>query len=384
MRKFAFLLWPILTGILAAIVILKQFPNLFGQPGQLVEFIETATPLKRNNTLNEGPVSYASAFDNAAPAVVNIYSHKQITNTPNPLHQDPMMQRYYDHPSENNQRRIQSSLGSGVIVSPQGYIATNHHVIANADSIIVALQDGRESVANLVGTDPETDLAVLHVELNNLPSITLANSDSVKTGDVAFAIGNPYGVGQAMTMGIVSAVGRNSLGLNTYENFIQTDAAINPGNSGGALINARGELMGINTAIFTKSGSYQGLGFAIPSNIVKQVTQNMILYGRVIRGWLGIEAQELTHKLAESFNVQQTRGLIVAGVFNGSPAALAGVQAGDIISRINGQATFARREAMDQIARLKPGETVVLELLRNNERMTLSIEITERPKGNDS
>lgn len=379
MRRYSYLLWPIVTGILAAIVLLQFFPGLFAPQINTVEIRQAAQPdLYPVGVNRTGPVSYADAVSTAAPAVVNIYT-RTLVQQKTPLQEDPFFQKFYEHNSPQRQR-IESSLGSGVILSPQGYIATNHHVIAEADSIVVALRDGREATATVIGTDPETDLAVLRIELEDLPSITLADSDQVQVGDVSLAIGNPYGVGQTVTMGIVSAIGRNSLGLNTYEDFIQTDAAINPGNSGGALIDAYGNLIGINTVIYSKSGGSQGIGFAIPSRLTKQVMQDLIQYGRVIRGWLGIEVQELTPQLAESFGLRDTRGLIVAGVFRNSPAHLAGMQPGDIMIAVNELPIKDRRSSMDQIAGLKPGESATINVVRNGEKITLTVTIVERPR----
>ena len=380
MRRFSFLLWPVITGIFAAIILLQFFPDLFAPKVTTVEIRQTNQADSQPATgLGHGPVSYADAVNVAAPAVVNIYT-RTLVQQKAPLKDDPFYQQFLERRDTPQRQRIESSLGSGVILSPQGYIATNNHVIDGADSIVVALKDGREAMATLVGNDPETDLAVLKVELGDLPTITLSDSDSLQVGDVTLAIGNPFGVGQTVTMGIISATGRNSLGLNTYEDFIQTDAAINPGNSGGALIDAYGNLIGINTVIYTKSGGSQGIGFAIPSNLTKQVMQDLIQHGRVIRGWLGIEVQELTPQLAESFGMADTRGLIIAGIFRNSPAHIAGMQPGDIMVSINKQPIQDRRSSMDQIAKYKPGEEITIEVIRNNQELSLPVKIVERPR----
>jgi serine protease DegS len=244
---------------------------------------------------------------------------------------------------------------------------------------VVALRDGREAQASVVGLDPETDLAVLKIELTDLPSITLAANDELRIGDVALAIGNPFGVGQTVTMGIISATGRNRLGLSTYEDFIQTDAAINPGNSGGALVDAHGNLVGINTAIFSKSGGSQGIGFAIPSSLARQVMQDLISHGRVIRGWLGVEIQELTPRLAESFGVGERSGLIVAGIFRNGPAHQAGLQPGDILLQVEGEPVSTSRATMNRIARFKPGQKIALGVLRDGHEMMVTASIGERP-----
>lgn len=378
MRKFNFLFWPVLSGILVAVLLLQLFPDLLNGDNGTIEFHEITRDTRVSPA--QGPVSYAQAVESAAPAVVNIYTRTVVRQNVHPLFNDPFFRNFFDSESIPQRERIQSSLGSGVILSPQGYIVTNNHVISGADSIIVALKDGREAVAEVMGTDPETDLAVLKVTLNDLPSITLAKSDTHRVGDVVLAIGNPFGVGQTVTMGIISATGRNSVGLNTYEDFIQTDAAINPGNSGGALIDAYGNLIGINTAIFSKSGGSQGIGFAIPSNLTKQVMLDLIQHGRVIRGWLGIEIQELTPDLAESFGLNRMQGLIIAGVFRNGPAHLAGLQPGDIMLSINDQAITDGRKSMTDIARLRPGAQVDVNVLRDGKEISVIAEVGERPK----
>lgn len=378
MRKFNFLFWPVISGVLVAVLLLQYFPDFFNTSPQAIEIREVAQP--QTSALGNGPVSYADAVAVAAPTVVNIYTRTVVKQKIHPLFNDPFFRNFFDSESIPQRERIQSSLGSGVILSPQGYIVTNNHVISGADSIIVAFRDGREAVAEVIGTDPETDLAVLKVTLSDLPSIALGHSDAYRVGDVVLAIGNPFGVGQTVTMGIISATGRNSVGLNTYEDFIQTDAAINPGNSGGALIDAHGNLIGINTAIFSKSGGSQGIGFAIPSDLTKQVMQDLIEHGRVIRGWLGIEIQELTPSLAESFGLNKMQGLIIAGVFRNGPAHLAGIKPGDIMLSINDQPIIDGKKSMTQIARLRPGKAVNIKVLRLGESLSLSATIGERPK----
>lgn len=381
MRKLTFLFWPILSGILVAVILLQLFPSLLSTQPQAIEFKESTRPL--NSNTNFGPVSYADAVALASPAVVNIYTQTIVQQEVHPLFDDPFFRNFFDADSIPQQERIQSSLGSGVILSPQGYIVTNNHVITGADSIVVALKDGRESIAEVIGTDPETDLAVLKVSMSDLPSIAILESDKSRVGDVVLAIGNPFGVGQTVTMGIISATGRHSLGINTYEDFIQTDAAINPGNSGGALIDAYGNLIGINTAIFSKSGGSQGIGFAIPSNLTKQVMKDLIKHGRVVRGWLGIEIQELTPKLAESFGLETMQGLIIAGVFRNGPAHIAGLQPGDIMLSINDRSIINGRKSMTEIARFRPNETITLQILREGKELTINAKIGERPRAQE-
>ncbi len=377
MRKVSYLIWPVVTGILAALLILQFYPQLITPQVTTVEIREAAAVDPPASS--SGVVSYADAVDRAAPAVVNIYTRTLVRQPINPLLNDPFFRNFFNAEQLPQRERIESSLGSGVILNEQGYVVTNNHVISGADSIVVALRDGREAQAEVVGLDPETDLAVLKVELDDLPSITLA-SDELRIGDVALAIGNPFGVGQTVTMGIISATGRNRLGLSTYEDFIQTDAAINPGNSGGALIDAHGNLIGINTAIFSKSGGSQGIGFAIPSSLARQVMQDLISHGRVVRGWLGIEIQELTPRLAESFGVGDRTGLIIAGIFRNGPAHQAGLQPGDVLLQIAGEPVSSSRKAMNRIARFKPGEKVELGILRNGHEMSLNATIGERPQ----
>lgn len=347
---------PVLSGVIIALSILLWAPDwVLPTPLSPVPDIQTGGP-------QYAPVSYASAVEHAAPAVVNIYTRKRVQRH-HPLFDDPFFQRFFDSPQPND--RVQSSLGSGVIMSANGYVLTNYHVIAGADEIVVALRDGREANARLIGTDPEVDLAVLRIELSDIPFIHVTSNRSLNVGDVVLAIGNPFGVGQTVTMGIISATGRNQLGLNTYENYLQTDAAINPGNSGGALINTHGELVGINTAIFSKSGGSEGIGFAIPSDVATRVLSDIARHGSTIRGWLGIEVREANPELLASLGLpSQLSGLVIMGMTDQGPAALAGLQVGDIILQINGSHAQNARTAMNQIAALRPGDDIRLTLLR--------------------
>jgi len=379
MRKLTFLGWPIVTGILAALLILQLNPQILAPQITTVEIRETQSRESINNVALSGGMSFADAVASAAPAVVNINTRTIVRQQINPLFNDPAFRQFFNHDRLPSSERIESSLGSGVILSPQGYVVTNNHVISGADSIVVSLQDGREAVASVIGTDPETDLAVLRIILTDLPSITLNTTDEQRVGDLVLAIGNPFGVGQTVTMGIISALGRNSIGLSTYENFIQTDAAINPGNSGGALIDTEGNLLGINTAIFSQSGGSHGIGFAIPSSIARQVMQDLIEHGRVIRGWLGIEIQEMTPFLAESFGLGSQRGILIAGIFRDSPAHLAGLQPGDILLEIDDHPVEDSRTSMNRIARFKPGQQTSLAVLRNGREMSVIATIGERP-----
>lgn len=374
LKALRFFGWPLLAGVLIAMLIIQRYPQWVGLPTLDVNLQQAP----QTNTVVQGPVTYADAVTIAAPAVVNLYTTKVINKPAHPLFEDPQFRRYFGD-NGPKQRRMESSLGSGVIMSPEGYILTNNHVTTGADQIVVALRDGRETLARVVGSDPETDLAVLKIDLKNLPAITLGRSDGLRVGDVALAIGNPFGVGQTVTMGIISATGRNQLGLNSYEDFIQTDAAINPGNSGGALVDANGNLTGINTAIFSKSGGSQGIGFAIPVKLAMEVMKSIIEHGQVIRGWLGIEVKPLTKELAESFGLTGRPGIVVAGIFRDGPAQKAGLQLGDVILSIDGAPAGDGRKSMNQVARIKPTDKVAILVMRNGKEIKLSAEIGLRP-----
>ncbi|WP_151632858.1 Do family serine endopeptidase [Noviherbaspirillum aerium] len=320
--------------------------------------------------------SYREAARRAMPAVVNIFTTKGARQPKTPFMDDPLFRRFFGDQQEDRQ----FSLGSGVVISPQGYVLTNNHVIETADEIEVALADGRKAVAKVVGTDPETDLAVVKIDLPNLPAITLGNADQARVGDVVLAIGNPFGVGQTVTMGIVSALGRNHLGINTFENFIQTDAAINPGNSGGALIDSSGNLLGINTAIYSRSGGSLGIGFAIPVTTVKDVMESIIATGQKVRGWIGVEPQDITPELAESFGLTRKSGAIIAGVLKGGPADKAGIRPGDILVAVEGKPVSDTTDMLNLIAQLAPGNKAKMTVLRKTQESTLEVTVGKRPK----
>src|SRR5690606_3938335 len=309
-------------------------------------------------------LSYADAVAKAAPAVVNIYTTKIVDVPLVPLPPDPELSRLLRNLPGFSQRRQSGSLGSGVIVRSDGYILTNYHVVEAADSIRVALNDGREADAKVVGADPETDLAVLKIALPKIQAIEFDEDESLRVGDIVLAIGNPFGVGQTTTLGIVSALGRNRLGINMYENFIQTDAAINPGNSGGALVDAQGRLVGINTAIYSETGGSLGIGFAIPVKSAETILEEIIKSGRVTRGWLGVEPQDLTPELMRAFGLKERAGIIVASILRGSPAHAAGLRVGDIVLALDGAAIRDSIDFLNAIAPLKPGTSVELVLLR--------------------
>ena len=323
--------------------------------------------------------SYRDASRRAMPSVVNIFTTKEAKQPKSPFMDDPFFRKFFGDRFDDQEEK-QFSLGSGVVVSPQGYILTNNHVVEAADEIEIALPDGRKAVAKLVGTDPETDLAVIKVDLKDLPAITLAQIDQTKVGDVVLAIGNPFGVGQTVTMGIVSALGRNHLGINTFENFIQTDAAINPGNSGGALVDTNGNLLGINTAIYSRSGGSLGIGFAIPVTTVKTVMESIINTGQVVRGWIGVEPQDITPELAESFGLKKKSGTIIAGVLKNGPADKSGMKPGDILVAIEGKPVTDTTNMLNLIAQLTPTNKVKMTVLRKTQELTLDVTIGKRPK----
>jgi Do/DeqQ family serine protease len=320
--------------------------------------------------------SLSPAAKVASPAVVSIAT-TQANAPAHPLQNDPWFRFFY---GDREDEAPQKGLGSGVIVSPEGYILTNNHVIEGAAEIQVTLSDSRRAIAKVIGTDPDTDLAILRITLERLPVITLGNSDTAQVGDRVLAIGNPFGVGQTVTSGIVSALGRNQLGINTFENFIQTDAAINPGNSGGALVDVNGYLIGINTAIYSRSGGNMGIGFAIPVSTARQVLEGIVRNGQVVRGWVGIEPMELTAELAETFGLKQTEGVIVTAVLQNGPAANAGLRPGDLLLKVAGQPVKNVGELLTQIASLTPGKPAKLDVVRRNQTLTLDVTPAQRPK----
>jgi serine protease DegQ len=330
---------------------------------------------------SSGPMqgSYRDASRRAMPSVVNIFTTKEARQPKNPFMDDPFFRKFFGDRS-GDQEEKQFSLGSGVVISSQGYILTNNHVVEAADEIEIALSDGRKASARLVGTDPETDLAVIKADLKDLPAITLGRIEQARVGDVVLAIGNPFGVGQTVTMGIVSALGRNHLGINTFENFIQTDAAINPGNSGGALVDTNGNLLGINTAIYSRSGGSLGIGFAIPVSTVKTVMDSIIATGQVIRGWIGVEPQDITPELADSFGLKRKSGAIIAGVLKGGPADKAGMKPGDILLAIEGKPVTDTTEMLNVIAQLTPGNRATMTVLRKSQETMLDVTVGKRPK----
>lgn len=369
-----FVLIPALIGGLVALSILLWAPEAVqlsdgSTTANALNTAPTVEQLAQSKTATQFVTSYADAVEQAAPAVVNIYTRTIVRRERHPIFDDPLFQRFFGIQPEPSER-VQSSLGSGVIMSDEGYVLTNNHVISGADKIVVALRDGREANAQVVGTDPESDLALLQIELADIPVIKITDAP-LRVGDVVLAIGNPFGVGQTVTMGIVSATGRNHLGLSTYENYIQTDAAINPGNSGGALVNAYGELVGLNTAIYSKSGGNMGIGFAIPVAIAERTVNDIIEHGSAIRGWLGIEVQESTPALLNALELPEAlTGLIVTGINPNGPADKSGLNIGDIIVKLNESEADNAQKAMNQIAAVRPGEKIKIDYLRAGKRFS--------------
>ena len=318
------------------------------------------------------PGSLAAAVRRAAPAVVSINTSR-ITR--HPFADDPWFRLFFGQQGSQSQ----SGLGSGVIMSADGYVLTNNHVVQEADHIEAVLADGRRASARVIGADPESDLAVLKIDLPDLPVMTPSDSDHIEVGDRVLAIGNPFGVGQTVTSGIVSALGRDQLGINTFENFIQTDAAINPGNSGGALTDEQGRLLGINTAIYSRSGGSLGIGFAIPVNVARQALQDIVQNGRVVRGWIGVESTALTPDLAENLGAASAQGAIITGVLNGGPAARAGMRPGDVVTRINGRPIRTVAELRSGITALRPGTAATFTALRQGQNVEMQLVPGLRP-----
>ncbi len=360
-----FIAQSIVVGLAVAFVLLYLFPSLY-----------SARDDNGVGRAGNGVVSYSKAVTAVAPAVVNVYATHIERREIHPLFHDPLFRRFFG-PRVPSERR-NNNLGSGVIMDPQGYLLTNAHVISNADEIQITLYDGRQSSAEVVGIDRDTDLAVLKTDLDNLHAAPYSDSNQVKVGDVVLAIGNPYDFGQTVTQGIVSATRRNRVGIATFENFIQTDADINPGNSGGALVSASGKLIGINTAIISSSGGSQGIGLAIPTNLALGVMRQIVEYGHVIRGWIGIEAQIVPQDIVDAADLDEG-GILIAAVLNGSPADHAGIVPGDIMTRINGKPLVSPQYTINMISQVKPGDTIEIELLRGWERETLIVQVAERP-----
>ncbi|PWG65192.1 S1C family serine protease [Spiribacter halobius] len=379
-RVSRFIASYVIVGLIVAGAVVWLAPGLLDGHRPVVEVREAPQRTSPTTmTAGSGPVSYADAVAAAAPAVVNVYSARAARPEGFGLPDDPLFRRFFEDRLPTPGPRRETSLGSGVIVSDDGHILTNNHVIEDADEIQVLLADGRTAPATLVGTDPESDLAVLRIELPDLPAVTMGDSESIRVGDVVLAIGNPFGVGQTVTQGIVSAKGRSELGLTTFENFIQTDAAINPGNSGGALVNAEGEVIGINTAIYSQSGGSMGIGFAIPASLAGGVLQSIIEEGRVIRGWIGVQVQGMSPQLADSFGLDAPEGVLIAGVLRGGPADEAGLAPGDVVLEVAGEPVADVDALLTRVTDQPPGSTIILTGLREGEPREWQVEVEERP-----
>ena len=385
LNKYWLLFAQTVTVMLAALFIVATLKPEWLSESRVSSLVDTVSLKESNYDGQLSPGSYHEAVKRSMPAVVNIFTSKASAKPKtrkggSANSADPLFKFFFgDQPPEEEPS---SSLGSGVLVSPEGYILTNHHVISDADDIDVALSDGRKVKAQVIGSDPETDIAVLKIEAKKLPTpITLGKVESVHVGDVVLAIGNPFGVGQTVTSGIVSALGRDHVGINTFENFIQTDAAINPGNSGGALIDTRGNLIGINTAIYSNNGGSMGIGFAIPVNLAKQVMESILANGSVTRGWIGVEPQNLSKELSESLGLPaNTEGVLISGVLENGPAARGGIKPGDVLITVNGNPIKDVRSLLNQIAQISPGNDAKLTILRKGKEMELIAQTGKRPK----
>ena len=374
-RSFTWLPWVLLILVIICFVVWQKLQ----QPKAPIAADGVKMPAEKveplvNTSRTGGVVSYSAAVKVAAPAVVNIFTTQKVKQN-HPLLNDPAFREFFGNQiPEQNQNQNENSLGSGVIVRPDGYILTNNHVIAQADQIVVALQDGRRAEATVIGTDPDTDLAVIKIELKKLPVLPFKLSGN-EVGDVVLAIGNPFGVGQTVTQGIISATGRSDLGINTYEDFIQTDAAINPGNSGGALIDVAGNLIGVNTAIFSQSGGSLGIGFAIPAKICQQILNSILKDGRVIRGWMGISLVPPTQ--ADVLQPRQP-GVVVADVLKKGPAAEAGIKVGDRIVKVNNEDITSTSHLINYVALQAPNTDIQVEVIRGEQTVNLTVKVGER------
>jgi serine protease DegQ len=381
MRKLWFIFAQTTTiclGILFVVSTLRPDLLSWSVAHPKVDVVTTGSVPVPVETSPHQALSFSDAARKAMPTVVNIYTSSEVKSQRHPFMDDPVF-RYFFGDQFDAQSRRTASLGSGVIVSDQGYVLTNHHVVDAADDIEVALADSRRAKAHIVGTDPETDIAVLKIDLKNAPAIAFAQSEQAHVGDIVLAIGNPYGVGQTVTLGIVSALGRH-LGNSTFENSIQTDAAINPGNSGGALVDVNGNLIGINNAIYSRTGGSQGIGFAIPSSLARQVMQQIIENGVVTRGWVGIGVQDVTPELAESLKLPKTNGALITEVVSGSPADKAGVRPGDMLVGVENKPVTDYGSTLTLISALKPGALAGLKVVRDKSELEFKVNVGKRPK----
>ncbi|MFL0800021.1 MAG: trypsin-like peptidase domain-containing protein [Agarilytica sp.] len=374
-----FVRWPIIIGMLIALLLLVVFPGHFNV--QLASPLNiTPSPLPTSELHNRnGPVSYSNAVEKASMGVVNIYTRKEVQQRLNPLANDPIFRHFFNISDLPRQKRMQSALGSGVIVTKEGHILTNYHVINGADEIVVALEDGRNAKAQVLGENPERDLAVLHVELTNLQPVAMTRNIP-RVGDVVLAIGNPFGVGQTVSQGIISATSSRNRDLNisAFEDFLQTDAGIHPGSSGGALIDVYGNLVGINTANLGQTGS-GGIGFAVPSDIAMQTLTDIIQFGRVVRGWLGVEAKRVRPRVTSESGLLTTEGMIITNTTLGGPAHVAGLRRGDIIVGIRGNPVRGARDIVQTIQESRPGDVITVEFIRSGTTESIEVLLQEQP-----
>ena len=379
LRRFWLVFAQACTLCLAALFVVTTLrPDLVARftdkSGQVVLLQETSTRVSTPTV-----ASFSDAAKKAMPAVVGIYTTKEVRQR-GPLQDDPLLRRYFPDLAERLPRQRATSLGSGVIVSPEGHILTNNHLIEGADDIQIVLADGRRIGARVRGTDPESDLAVLKAEGENFPAVTFGALDRVQVGDFVLAIGNPFGFGNTVTLGIVSALGRNHLGINRFEDFIQTDAAINPGNSGGALVDTAGNLIGINSTIFSQSGGSLGIGFAIPVSLARTVLEQIIKDGAVTRGWLGLEPQDVTVELARALALENVGGVLIRGIVRNGPAERAGIQVRDVVLEIDGKPTRDTPALLARIAELPPGSTVTVKVWRDRKLQGIDVMVGRRPQ----
>ena len=367
-------------GVAVVYILLQSERN----PNEIFDYLSGQTPAVAQpvTSSTQKPVfSYADAVASSSPSVVTIYTTKQVREKPHPLFDDPLFNQLFgDQLKRRDRTHTETNLGSGVIIDAEGHIITNQHVINGADEILISLADGRGSQAVLIGEDRDTDIAILQIPISGLNGIKVAQQLTPRVGDVVLAIGNPLNVGQTVTLGIISATGRNRIGLNTFENFIQTDAAINPGNSGGALVNANGELIGINTAIFSQGSGATGIGFAIPASIALDIMQEIVEYGKVTRGWMGVEGTEITASAAMATGNPNIKGALIVGVFIDSPADKAGIQTGDVMVAIDGKAVTGVRDLLEKTSLHRPGDTMLVSIFRGPNQLTLTLHATERPQ----
>ncbi|MBP8271157.1 MAG: trypsin-like peptidase domain-containing protein [Sphaerotilus sp.] len=378
MRRLWLVFSQAVTVALAVVFVLVTLkPQWIGAPagGSPVQLNVAQAPAAGAHSASSSPGSFAPAARRASPSVVSVVTSAAADPKRKPQSGEPWFHRYF-----GDQDGPSSGTGSAVIVSADGYLLTNNHVVENAGQIEIGLADGRRVAAKVIGTDPDSDLAVLKVALKGLPAITFGDAEGLQVGDVVLAIGNPFNVGQTVTSGIVSAVGRTGLGLNTFENFIQTDAAINPGNSGGALVDANGQLMGINTAIYSRSGGSMGIGFAIPVSTARQVMEGLITEGVVMRGWIGVQPSDLTADMAESFKLKVNHGVLITGVLQDGPASAAGMQPGDVVLKVGAAPVANTAQLLNAVAALKPQTAAVITVQRGERTVELTVQVAQRPK----